>query len=55
MIKEGYYPQLSTTETKKSPVITKNKINKYKNCENVSHVEITKVVLVHCNTVFTMF
>ena len=54
IIKEGYYPQLWTTETKKSLVITKNKINKYKNCENVPHVEITKVVLVYCNSVFTM-
>ena len=30
---------------------TKNKITKNKNDENVSHIEITEVVLVHCNIV----
>ena len=30
---------------------TKNKITKYKNGENVPHLEITEVVLVHCNIV----
>ena len=30
---------------------TKNKITKDKNGENVSHIEITKEVLVHCNMV----
>ena len=30
---------------------TKNKITKDKNGENVPHLEITEVVLVHCNTV----
>ena len=29
----------------------KNKIAKYKNGENVPHLEITEVVLVHCNIV----
>ena len=29
----------------------KNKINKNKNGENVPHLEITEVVLVHCNIV----
>ena len=28
---------------------TENKITKDKNCENVSHLKITEVVLVHCN------
>ena len=28
---------------------TENEITKDKNCENVPHVEITEVVLVHCN------
>ena len=28
---------------------TKNKITKDKNGENVSHLEITEVVLIHCN------
>ena len=30
---------------------TKNKITKHKNGENVPHLEITEVVLVHCNIV----
>ena len=30
---------------------TKNKITKDKNGENVPHVEIIKVILVHCNIV----
>ena len=30
---------------------TENKINKDKNGENVPHLEITEVVLVHCNIV----
>ena len=30
---------------------TKNKITKDKNGENASHLEITEVVLVHCNMV----
>ena len=30
---------------------TKSKITKYKNGENVSHLEIVELVLVHCNLV----
>ena len=30
---------------------TKSKINKDKNDENVPHIEITEVVLIHCNIV----
>ena len=30
---------------------TENKITKNKNCENVPHLKITKVVFVHCNIV----
>ena len=30
---------------------TKNKITKQKNVENVPHLEITEVVLIHCNIV----
>ena len=30
---------------------TTSKITKYKNGENVSHLEITEVILVHCNVV----
>ena len=32
-------------------VITKSKITKDENAENVSHLEITKVVSIHCNIV----
>ena len=30
---------------------TKNEITRYKNGKNVLHLEITEVVLVHCNIV----
>ena len=30
---------------------TKSKINRYKNSENVTHLEITEVVLIQCNIV----
>ena len=30
---------------------TGTKITKDKNCENVPHLEITEIVLVHCNLV----
>ena len=35
----------------KLPGSTENKISKNKNCENVPHLEITEVVLAHCNMV----
>ena len=34
---------------------TKNKITKNKDGENVPHLEITEVVLVHCNIVQLIF
>ena len=49
-IKTGYYLEL-LTETMKLLGSTKSKINKDKNDENMHHVEITEVVLVHCNVV----
>ena len=30
---------------------TKSKITKYKNGENISYLEITELVLIHCNVV----
>ena len=36
---------------KKFFVSTKNKITKNENVVNVPHLEITKVILVHCNLV----
>ena len=50
-IKDEYSLELLTTETMKLFGSTKNKITKDKNGENVLHLEITEVVLVHCNTV----
>ena len=50
-IKDGYTFELLTTETMKLLGSTKNKITKDKNGENVPHLEITEVVLVHCNIV----
>ena len=43
-----YYLELLTLETKKLLGSTKSKINKDKNGENVSHLEITEVVLIYC-------
>ena len=50
-IKNGYSLELLTPETMKLLGSTKNKITKDKNGENVPHLEITEVVLVHCNFV----
>ena len=50
-IKTGYYLKLLTPETIKLLGSTENKITKDKNGENVPHLEITEVVLVHCNIV----
>ena len=47
----GYSLELLTKETMKLLGNTKNKITKDKNGENVPHLEITEVVLVHCNEV----
>ena len=49
--KTGYYPQLLTPETMKLLGITKSKITNDENGESVPHVEITEVVLIHCNIV----
>ena len=48
-IKNGYSLELLTPETMKLLRSTKNKTNKDKIGENVPHLEITEVVLVHCN------
>ena len=49
MIKTGYYLELLAPETMNLLGSTKNKVTKYKNGENVQHLEITEVVLAHCN------
>ena len=43
--------ELLTNETMKLLGSTENKTTKDKNSENVLHLEITEVVLVHCNIV----
>ena len=50
-IKKEYSLELLTKDTMKLLESTKNKITKDKNGENVPHLEITEVVLVHCNMV----
>ena len=50
-IKKGYALELLKKETMKLLGSTENEITKDKNSENVPHLEITEVVLVHCNMV----
>ena len=50
-IKTGYYLELLTPKTMRLLRSTENKITKYKNSENVPHLEIKEVILVHCNIV----
>ena len=50
-IKNGFSLQTLTPETVKLLGSTGNKITKDKNSENVPHLEITEVVLIHCNIV----
>ena len=50
-IKTGYYLELLTSETMKLLGSTESKITKDENGNNVPNIEITEVVLVHCNIV----
>ena len=50
-IKTGYYLQPLMPGTMKPLGSTKNRITKNENGENVHHLEITEVILVHCNIV----
>ena len=50
-IKNGYSFKLLTPETMKLLGSTEKKITRYKNVENVPHLEIIEVVLVHCDIV----
>ena len=52
-IKTGYYLELLTLETIKLLGSTKSKITKDENSENVPHLEITDIILVHRNIVIT--
>ena len=50
-IKNGYYLELLTPETMKLLGSTESKITKDKSGENVPHLEIAELVLIHCNIV----
>ena len=50
-IKKGYYLELLTPETMKLFGNTESKITKDKNGENVPHLGIVELVLIHCNLV----
>ena len=50
-IKSGYYLELLTPEAIKLLGSTESKVTKDKNGENVSHLEVVELVLVHCNLV----
>ena len=50
-IKSGYYLELLTPETMKLLGSAESKITRNKNGENVPHLEIVELVLVHCNLV----
>ena len=50
-IKKGYYLELLSPKAMILLGSTESKINKDKNGENVPHLEIVELVLVHCNLV----
>ena len=50
-IKTVYYLKILTPETMKLLGNTKSETTKDKNGKNVHHLEITQVVLIHCNFV----
>ena len=50
-IRNGYYLELLTHQTMKFFGSTESKITKDKNGENVPHLEIVELVLIHCNLV----
>ena len=50
-IKSGYYLELLTPETMKLLGSAESKITKNKNGENVPHLEVAELVIIHCNLV----
>ena len=48
-LKTGYYLELLSAETMKLLGSTESKITKDKNGEDVPHLEVVELVLVHCN------
>ena len=54
-IKTGYYLELLIPETMKLLGSTKSKIIKNENGENMSYIEIAKVLLIHWNVASNSF
>ena len=50
-IKKGYYLEFLTPRTMKLHGTTKSKLTKDENGENMTHLEITEAVLIHCNII----
>ena len=50
-IKNRYYLELLTPETMKLLESTESKITKDKNGEQVPHLEVVELVVVHCNII----
>ena len=50
-IENGYYLELLTSETMKLLGSTESKITKDKNGEQVPHLEVAELVIVHCNII----
>ena len=50
-IENGYYLELLTPETMKLLGSIESKITKDKNSENIPHLEVVELVLVHCSLV----
>ena len=50
-IKTRYYLEFLTPETMKLLGSSESKITKHKNGENVPHLEVVELVLIHCNLV----
>ena len=48
-MKVGYYLEFLTLEMIRLLESAESKVTKDENCEKVPHLEITEVVLVHCN------
>ena len=48
-LQNGYSLELLISEAMKLPGSTENKISKNKKGENLPHLKITEVVIVHCN------
>ena len=54
-IKNGFYLELLTPKTMKLLGSTESKITKDKNGENMPHLEIAELVLIHCNLVYNIY